>query len=143
MESFLSEMPPDTTVSSGRPTRFDIAAVLYLLSSPSSPLQRVLPPEIALQIIHLAEYWQPWTIYRSAERRVPNYDENLLYLSTPSIPHISSRSKVCMVQKLVVRTNSYGRVATDRTWFEGATIHAKWKVDDEVRLEGAPWSHCI
>jgi hypothetical protein len=51
-----------------RPTPFDIAAVLHLLSSPTSPLVGrlpLLPVETALEILDHAEYWQPLRTHRA------------------------------------------------------------------------------
>jgi hypothetical protein len=124
---FSSELAPDSTFHQGRPSRFDIAHVLYLLSSSTSPLQRVLPPELALQVLALAEYWQPWIVHRSAHRRVPNYDENLLYLTTPSLPLLSSIS----VKKVCVSVHSFGRVIPANTWFEAVPVWARWDVNNE------------
>jgi hypothetical protein len=129
----FSGIPPDTTFSEGRPSRFDIASVLYLLSSPRSPLSLTLPPELALDIIDFAQYWQPWTTCRMAERRIPNYNEDVLYLSTPCLPS----SAIGTLKQLVLNVQSFGRFNAHQTYFEAALVQARWRMCSQMLDGGA------
>jgi hypothetical protein len=123
-----------------RPTRFDIAAVLHLLSSPTSPLLGhlpLLPPELALDIIDLAQYWK--TLHVSlgpdAETSVSAHEGSRVLLRTPPIP-TSKDGRGGRIRRVDFRTVSHdqgwssyqdlqGTYDGSYTWFEAAFISSR------------------
>jgi hypothetical protein len=121
-----------TSVDSVRPTRFDIACVLSMLSSSSSVLRDDLPRlplEIALHILDLAQLWLPLSSSCDDQQRITDKVNggNVLVLLTPMIPDERE------LRQVFIRTISHdqgwsnwrylhGSYSNSRTWFEGALV---------------------
>jgi hypothetical protein len=92
---------PSLLTARDRPTAFDIAAVLHLLSSPTSPLatrQRLLPPELALRVLDDAGYWRTMHYARSWRIRAPHRP-----------PHDRAQATATVDGKLYLRTQPLAR----------------------------------
>jgi hypothetical protein len=115
-----------------RPTPFDIAAVLHLFSSPTSPLAGrlpLLPVETALEILDHAEYWQPLRTHQASPPSVQNKDA--LHALAPAFPAGSAPAR--QVRRVEFRTVSHdqgwsgdpgfhGTYEHSWTWFEAALL---------------------
>jgi hypothetical protein len=129
-----------TSVDSVRPTRFDIACVLSMLSSSSilrTDLPR-LPLEVALHILDLAQLWLPSSSSCDDKKEIIDYVDggNMLVLLTPTIPDERK------LRQVFIRTISHdqgwsdwrhlhGTYSNSRTWFEGALVGLEPNNGDE------------
>jgi hypothetical protein len=136
-----------------RPTPFDIAAVLHLLSSPTSPLVGrlpLLPPETVLDILEYAEYWQSLRAIQATPARITSQDQggNVLHLSTPVFPARSVPAR--MVRRIEIRTVSHDQgwssdndalhrtYEASWTWFEAALLDPPTEPDEDGFAENGP-----
>jgi hypothetical protein len=126
-----------------RLTPFDIAAVLHLLSSRTSPLAGripLLPLETTLAILDLAEYWQPLHGALPAPTRVTDDEGEALHVLVPAFPTRSAPAR--MIRRIDIRIVSHdqgwsswpefrGTYESSCTWFELALL-------DERRAAASP-----
>jgi hypothetical protein len=121
-----------------RPTSFDVAAVLHLLSSPTSPLAtrlRLLPPELALYVLDCAGYWHARHAHRDWRIRAAHFGGGMaameramlapdgrLYLRAPPLPHGTPRALRRVVIRIAARAGGEG---TNEVWFELALMRPR------------------
>jgi hypothetical protein len=131
-ESSQSLAPPRSVLT--RPTPFDIAAVLHLLSSRTSPLAGrvpLLPLETTLAILDLAEYWQPLHGVLPAPACIVDDVGEALHVLAPAFPLHSTPAR--MIRRIEIRTISHdqgwssyrdtqGAHLGSWTWFEVALL---------------------
>jgi hypothetical protein len=142
MEVSWLSTPNDAEISYPSPTRYDVARVLKMLGStstlPGSQRQRsALPPEISLYIINLAEYWPSVRVHRVAERRIPKYIGELLYLSTPGLPAGYETKRV------EIKTVSWAQIHPEHSSFEIALMKARWLDTRPKTMLGGPEAQTI